>query len=55
MEQYKGQYSFCPVATETVVLSLPRMIGTKEASTHDSFWLMMFLKSRQQEAVIMRR
>ena len=28
MERYTGQYSVCPVATETVVLSLPRMMGT---------------------------
>ena len=27
IDRYIGQYSFCPVVTETVVLSLPRMMG----------------------------
>lgn len=31
IDRYTGQYSLSPVATDTVVLSLPRMSGTKKA------------------------
>ena len=31
IEAYRGQYSMWPVATETVVLSLPRTMGTNKA------------------------
>jgi len=35
IERYTGQYSLFPVATETVVLSLPRMMGTNVAPEVD--------------------
>jgi hypothetical protein len=38
---YTGWNSWWPVATETVVLSLPARIGTSIAPQADGFWLMI--------------
>jgi hypothetical protein len=37
-----GQYSLCPVATDTVVLSLPRMMGQKTEPWVSGSSAMMF-------------
>ena len=39
-----GQYSFWPVAMETIVLSLPRIIGTSVAPCEDGFFLILSCK-----------